>query len=96
MFRRTLQSKPTQTLQLLNDAISECDLNEDSDFCEYFEDGDGEDIVIEPDDEEEEDEVEEKPRPRFAGESDHCYYMEKTSFTRIDNLGIDTPSDSGK
>lgn len=84
----------------MNDAISECELNEDNDFCELLEDGEGEDIVTEPLDDEEEDEeeeeVEEKPRPRFAGESDHCYYMEKATYTRIDNLGIDTPSDSGK
>lgn len=88
-----MQTKPTKTLQLLNDAISECDLDEDSDLCEYF--GDGEEIVPEPvdeeeeeDEEEEDEEEEEKPIPRF--ESDHCY------FSRVDNLGIDTPSDSGK
>lgn len=102
---------------MLNDAISECDLEEDSDLCEYF--GEGKDLVVDPfgdeeeeeeeeddeeeeeeeeDDEEEEEEepvVEQKTRSRF--ENDHCYYMEKKSpCPRVDNLGIDTPSDSGK
>lgn len=98
----------TQTLQLLNDAISEYDLDEDSDLCEYFGDGDGEDIVADPvnedeeeeeeeEEDEEEEEVDQKPIiARFA--NDHCYFMEKKSsnFNRVGNLGIDTPSDSGK
>lgn len=29
-------SKPTKLLQILNQAISECDFDEDSDLCEYF------------------------------------------------------------
>lgn len=47
------KAKPTKTLQFLHDAISECDVDEDSDLCEYFEDGEGEDIITDPADEEE-------------------------------------------
>lgn len=86
--------KPTKMLQFLHDAISECDtIDEDSDLCEYFEEGEGEDIVTDPGDE---DEKPKRPPPRFAGENDHCYYMERGSYGRVDSLGIDTPSDSGE
>lgn len=86
------KAKPTKTLQFLHDAISEYDMDEDSDLCEYFEDGEGEDIITDPSEEEE------KPKmpPRFAGENDHCYYMERGAYGRVDSLGIDTPSDSGQ
>nr|QYV43166.1 transcription factor [Colaphellus bowringi] len=68
------QAKPaTSVLKLLHDAIEDCDLEEDVDLCDYFEDKDeedeDEDVVIkeEPEDEEEEEsedeeeEDEEKP-----------------------------------
>lgn len=81
----------TSTLKMLNDAINECDLEEDSDLCEYFEEG--EDIVAEPDDHPS------KPKPQYAIESDHSYHdhsyhKDKNASMRISNLGIDTPSDS--
>ncbi|KAB0792557.1 hypothetical protein PPYR_14516 [Photinus pyralis] len=85
----------TSTLKMLNDAINECDLEEDSDLCEYFEEG--EDIAEEP---EPDVKVEDpQPKPHFAIESDHSYHdhsyhKDKNASMRITNLGIDTPSDS--
>lgn len=75
----------SKTLQLLNDAISECDFDEDSDLCDYFEDSDmfaG---------------TESKETPRsYPGESDHSYHKGKGAQLRTDHLGVQTPSDSGK
>ncbi|KAF5278840.1 hypothetical protein FQR65_LT03528 [Abscondita terminalis] len=82
----------TSTLKMLNDAINECDLEEDSDLCEYFEEG--EDVVGEPDDDVP------QPKPQYSSiESDHSYHdhsyhKDKNASMRISNLGIDTPSDS--
>ncbi|GLV32184.1 Myc [Carabus blaptoides fortunei] len=73
----------SKTLQLLNDAISECDFDEDSDLCDYFEDSDmfaG---------------TESKETPRaYPGESDHSYHKGKGPQLRTDHLGVQTPSDS--
>lgn len=96
-----VKAKPTPTLQFLTEAITECDIDEDSDFVEYFEDGEGEDIVRDPEDEEDDDEEEEEDQTdvdvvKYAEENDHCYYMEKSAYSRVDDLGIQTPSDSGK
>lgn len=85
----------TSTLKMLNDAIDECDIEEDSDLCEYF--GEGEDMAEEP---EPDVKVEDPPpKPTFAVESDHSYHdhsyhKDKNASMRITNLGIDTPSDS--
>lgn len=75
-----------KTLQLLNDAISECDFDEDSDLCEYFEDSDvfaGTESSSDG------------PRA-YPGESDHSYHKGKGAQLRTDHLGVQTPSDSGK
>lgn len=76
-----------KTLQLLNDAISECDFDEDSDLCEYFEDSDmfaGTDTSSG-----------DAPRA-YPGESDHSYHKGKGTQLRMDHLGVQTPSDSGE
>lgn len=84
----------TSTLKMLNDAIDECEIEEDSDLCEYFEEG--EDIVVEP---------EEQPAPPPVKTThiesdhsyhDHSYHKDKNASMRIANLGIETPSDSGR
>lgn len=74
-----------KTLQLLNDAISECDFEDDSDLCEYFEDSD---VFAGTD-------SSEGPRS-YPGESDHSYHKGKGAQLRMDHLGVQTPSDSGK
>lgn len=89
----------TSTLKMLNDAINECDLEEDSDLCEYFEEGEGIAEPDEDDDDEEEEPQQPPPKPHFAVESDHSYHdhsyhKAKNASMRITNLGIDTPSDS--
>ncbi|KAF5272732.1 hypothetical protein FQA39_LY07759 [Lamprigera yunnana] len=77
------------TLKMLNDAIDECELDEDSDLCDYFEEG--EDVVCEDPP---------KPKPsHHVIESDHSYHDHsyhkgKNASMHINNLGIDTPSDS--
>lgn len=64
------ESKGSALLKLLNDAIEECDINEDSDLCDYFEDGDEGDNQEDEDEEEEDDDVVEvvvqdiKPEPQ--------------------------------
>lgn len=103
------KAKPSSTpmVQIINDAIEECEnLDDDSDLNEYFEDGEDEDIVRDPKDEEEEEEEgddedddEEQQAAsvaRYAGENDHCYFMDKNAYGRVNGLGIDTPSDSGE
>lgn len=76
-----------KTLQLLNDAISECDFDEDSDLCEYFEDSD---VFAGT-----ESSGDSAPRA-YPGESDHSYHKGKGTQLRMDHLGVQTPSDSGK
>lgn len=80
------QAAENKTLQFLNDAISECDFDEDSDLCDYFEDSDmfagGET-------------TDNSPRS-YPGESDHSYHKGKGAQLRTDHLGVQTPSDSGK
>lgn len=79
----------TITLQMLHDAISECDLEDDSDLCEYFEEG--EDLIKDPIEEET------KPRPNYVRQiTDHSYHKDKNASMRISDLGIETPSDSGR
>ncbi|CAG9824904.1 unnamed protein product [Phaedon cochleariae] len=87
----------TSVLKLLHDAIEDCDLDEDSDLCDYFEDK--EEVNVE-DDLEEEEEEQERARSniiksyQFAAESDHSYHKGKAAATHV--LGIETPSDSGE
>lgn len=90
-----IRVKPTHVLQLLHQAIHECDLDEDSDLCEYFEE---EVEVVEPTISSRQTEEEEKIniRLKFAAESDHSYHKGKHDAMSMINLGIDTPSDSGK
>lgn len=76
-----------KTLQLLNDAISECDFDEDSDLCEYFEDSS--DMFAETES------SGDGPRA-YPGESDHSYHKGKGMQHKMDYLGVQTPSDSGK
>lgn len=76
-----------KTLQLLNDAISECDFDEDSDLCEYFEDSD---VFVGT-----ESSSSDGPRA-YPGESDHSYHKGKGAQLRTDHLGVQTPSDSGE
>lgn len=79
----------TITLQMLHEAISECDLEDDSDLCEYFEEG--EDLIKDPIEEET------KPRQNYARQiTDHSYHKDKNASMRISDLGIETPSDSGR
>lgn len=59
---------------LFSGSFSEIE-DDDSDLCEYFEDG----IFT-----------------RYPGESDHSYHKGKQAQIRMDNLGVQTPSDSGK
>lgn len=96
---------PTTMVQIINDAIEACDnIDEDSDLNEYFEDGEDEDIIRDPKDEEEEEEEDDEDEDeeqaasvaRYAGENDHCYFMDKNAYGRVNGLGIDTPSDSGE
>lgn len=75
-----------KTLQLLNDAISECDFDEDSDLCEYFEDSD---VFAGT-------ESSGDAHRAYPGESDHSYHKGKGAQLRMDHLGVQTPSDSGK
>lgn len=102
------KAKPATTMvQIINDAIEACDnIDEDSDLNEYFEEGEDEDIVRDPKDEEDEEEEEDDDEDeddeqaasvaRYAGENDHCYFMDKNTYGRVNGLGIDTPSDSGE
>lgn len=108
-------NKPTKVLQILQETIRNFDidqhLDEDSDLCDYLNEGediDAVDVDDEEDDEEEEEEEElkkeqdddEEERIRFyqcAAENDHSYHKDKNASMRMaNNLGIDTPSDSGK
>lgn len=88
-----VKTKSTQVLQILNEAISECDLDEDSDLCDYF---DEEVEVVETKTTQKEEEEETNIRLKFAAESDHSYHKGKHASMNMENLGIDTPSDSGK
>lgn len=75
----------TVTLQLLQDAISECD----SDLYDYFEDTDLLQVM------DEQPKPKETPAPvptQFT--SDHCYHKDKNASMRMSSLGIETPSDS--
>lgn len=74
-----------KTLQFLHDAISECDFEDDSDLCDYLE----EDMFGSED-------GSTKTRSSYPGESDHCYHKGKEAQLRMDHLGVQTPSDSGK
>lgn len=80
-----------KTLQFLNDAISECDLDDDSDLCEYFEESD---VFVGTDSSGE-------VSRSYPGESDHSYHKGKGAQHhnhnqhRMDHLGVQTPSDSG-
>lgn len=93
--------KPTQVLQILNQTISECDLDEDSDLCdyraEYFEDDEELDVdVTGPSTAVKETAKLNIRSCQFAAESDHSYHKDKNASMHMPNLGIDTPSDSGK
>lgn len=78
-------------LQILNEAIRDCDLDEDSDLCEYFEDDEEVDVNVETLDEPQKEEKPNVTSFKYAAENDHSYHKGK-----MENLGIDTPSDSGK
>lgn len=96
----------TTTLQMLNDAIKECDIDEDSDLCEYFEEGED---LLETMQEQQQTQQQQPHHHHYhqqqaqlnqirSRESDHSYHKDKNaSMHRISsNLGIETPSDSGK
>lgn len=79
-------SAENKTLQFLNDAISECDFEEDSDLCDYFEDSD----MFSASD------IRDSSPRSYPGESDHSYHKGKDAQLCTDHLGVQTPSDSGK
>ncbi|KAJ8983491.1 hypothetical protein NQ317_014951 [Molorchus minor] len=100
-----VRSKPTKVLQILNQTISECDLEDDSDIedesglKEYFGYGDDADVevtLVEVKDEEEEEMKKNIRKYQYAAESDHSYHKDKNASMRMASLGIDTPSDSGE
>lgn len=89
------RTKTISVLKLFHEAetIEECDIDDDSDLCEYFEENEIKQEIIEP--------VIEVVKPninsyQFAAESDHSYHKGKSCAMQIANFGIDTPSDSGK
>lgn len=94
-----IKSNHTNVLKFLNEAIDECDLEEDSDLCDYFEDTEIKQEVdindFEEDDEDDEVLPVVEPLKTFhAAESDHSYHKGKYSATGLAAFGIDTPSDS--
>lgn len=81
-------------LKYLNEAITECD---DSDLCDYFEDDDGDEIIKDPQD------VDLQPKQPPVRQTvihlptmEHSYHKDKNATMRTNNLGIETPSDSGR
>lgn len=84
----------TPTLQILQDVISSCDIEDDSDLCEYFEE---EEFLSESvEDPQEQTTMHVKAVHQYARDNDHSYYKDKNASMHLNNLGIDTPSDSGK
>lgn len=91
------ECKPNITLQILKEMISECQLDDDSDLCEYFEDGD--DIIKDPQEDEQKQpqrQITTTTTTSHLHESDHSYHKDKNASMRMSNLGIETPSDSGR
>ncbi|XP_056641721.1 transcriptional regulator Myc-A-like [Diorhabda sublineata] len=94
-----IKSNPTNVLKLLNEAIDECDIEEDSDLCDYFEDTDIKEEININDFEEDEEDTEVLPvveplKTFHAAESDHSYHKGKYCASGSAAFGIDTPSDS--
>lgn len=81
----------SSVLQLLNEAISECD---DSDLCDYFEEGD--EIIKDPQEDEDVKPKMTKQQTAYLMANDHSYHKDKNATMRMSNLGIETPSDSGR
>ncbi|GJQ70864.1 hypothetical protein Trydic_g784 [Trypoxylus dichotomus] len=86
----------TPTLQILQDVISSCDIEDDSDLCEYFEE---EDFLSESVDETHQQtamptSVQIKAIHQYARDNDHSYHKDKNASMHLNNLGIETPSDS--
>ncbi|XP_018569007.1 transcriptional regulator Myc-1 isoform X2 [Anoplophora glabripennis] len=92
--------KPTQVLQILNQTIAECDLDDDSDLCDYrggdyFDDDEDIEVnVTDPSPAVKETAKSNIRSCQFAAESDHSYHKDKNASMHMPNLGIDTPSDS--
>ncbi|KRT85526.1 hypothetical protein AMK59_985 [Oryctes borbonicus] len=86
----------TPTLQILQDVISSCDIEDDSDLCEYFEE---EDFLSESVDEAPQQtttptSMQIKAVHQYARDNDHSYHKDKNASMHLNNLGIETPSDS--
>lgn len=87
----------TQTLRILEDVISSCDIEDDSDLCDYFEQkgflsesAEESTIVLTAAS------TQIRAAHQYARDNDHSYHKDKNATMHLSNLGIDTPSDSGK
>lgn len=80
-------SKKYTPFSLIDYALKECNMDEDSDLCEYF--GDDDNIICE--------EKEPRQKINYSCEIDHSYYHKDkySSVNPVNNFGLETPSDSG-
>lgn len=85
----------TSTLQILQDVISAYDIEDDSDLCDYFEE---EEFLSDSVDEKQATVTmtQVKTVHQYARDNDHSYHKDKNASMHLNNLGIETPSDSGK
>lgn len=89
-------NKPDVLMKFLNDTVGELDIDED--LYDYITSNGG-DLMSDGEEDDNSSEQSESPVPppiHNYAVNDHSYHKDKNASMRIANLGIDTPSDSGK